>query len=246
MAKNKEFKVPGGRQPFYNLFKVIMRLIFRRPKVINLAGDIEKTSIVVSNHSAKSGPPSLDLYFPVKCAKWGAHEMFEGYKSRVAYLRDILAIKKCGKKPGFMTSFKAYLMAIFNPGIYKGMWMMPTYPDMRLGKTIKNSIKVLEANKPVMVFPENSNNGYKEVLTEFFPGFVMLAQQYVKTTGKDIPIYPVYYSVKKHIMAIDKPLYVKQFIDQGLSREQIAEIYKDKVNDLYFKYVENEPIYKGK
>lgn len=240
MATQQEYTVPSTKQPVYRVVKVLMRLFFKKPRIINIAGEIEDVSILVANHSAKSGPPGLDLHFPKKCAKWGAHEMFESYKNRKAYLRDILYIQKCGKKPGIMTSFKSGFMAIFNKWIYKGMWMLPTYPDIRLGQTIKHSLKVLDANIPVMIFPENSNQGYKTVLTEFFPGFVMLAQQYLKKTGKDIPIYPIYYSVKKRLMVIDKPIYYKQLVDQGLTREEIAEFYKNKVNDLYFNYVENE------
>jgi hypothetical protein len=84
------------------------------------------------------------------------------------------------------------------------------------------------------------------VLTEFFPGFVMLAQHYFAVKGEDIPVYPGYISVSKHIIVIDKPMFVQDFVKQGLNRYQIAEIFKDKVNDLYFKYVENAEVYDDK
>ena len=247
MKKEKEFKVPNGKQPIYSKFKIIMRWIFKKPLIINVSGgEIAKKSIIVANHSAKSGPPSLDLYYPVPSCKWGAHEMFENYKSRKAYLRDILYIKKCKKKPGFATSFKASIMAIFNPWVYKGMRMMPTYPDMRLSKTIKNSVKVLDAGMSIMVFPENSNDGYKTVLTEFFPGFVMLSERYYKHSGEDLPIYPVYYSVQKHIMVIGKPIYMQELVKAGLDRTAITNVYRDAVNQLYFDHVENAPVHNGK
>lgn len=214
-----------------------MRLIFKKPQVINLAGEIPDKCIVLANHSAKSGPPCLDLYFPKKTAKWGAYQMFGNYQSRKAYLRDILYIQKCGKKPGFKTSFIASVLAVFNPMVYKGMWMMPTYPDGRFATTLRNSAKVLDANIPVMVFPENSNEGYKDVLTEFFPGFVMLAEKYYRATGEDVPVYPVYYSIKKRIMIIGKPMFVQDMVKEGLNRYQIAEKYCQAVNALYFEYV---------
>ena len=61
-----------------------------------------------------------------------------------------------------------------------------------------------------------------------------------------IVIYVWGISVSKHIIVIDKPLYVQDFVKQGLNRYQIAEIFKDKVNDLYFKYVENAEVYDDK
>ncbi|MBQ3221799.1 MAG: 1-acyl-sn-glycerol-3-phosphate acyltransferase [Clostridia bacterium] len=236
----QEYKVPSKKQPVYRWFRPVMRLIFKKPQIINLAGELPEKSIILANHSAKSGPPSLDLYYPVFCAKWGAYQMFGDFQSRKAYLRDILYIKKCGKKPGFFTSLKSTIMAIFSPYIYKGMKMMPTFPDARFAKTLRNSAKVLDAGMSVMVFPENSNDGYKDVLTDFFPGFVMLAEKYYRATGEDVPVYPVYYSVKKHLLVIGKPLQVQEFVKQGLDRYQIAQKFCEAVNQLYFDHVENE------
>lgn len=241
MAKQKEFKVFSRRQPIYNSFKVIMRRVFKKPTIINLAGEIEDKSIIVSNHSNKSGPPCLDLYFPKKTAKWGAYQMFGNYKSRKEYLRDVLYIQKCGKKPGFKTSFVSSILAMLNPLIYKGMWMMPSYPDSRLKKQLKDSMTVLDANIPVMIFPENSYGGYKDVLTDFFPGFVMLSMAYYRQTGIDLPIYPIHYCVRKRILVIDKPMYVQEMVKEGLDRYQIANRYRDAVNKLYYEYVENAP-----
>lgn len=239
MAKEYKPHKPGKKQPFYTAFKVIMRRIFKRPEIINLAGDIADKSIVIANHSNKSGPPSLDLYYPQPTYKWGHYMMFGNYKERKTYLRDVLYIQKCGRKPGFKTSFIAGLLAIFSRMIYKGMRMMPSYPDARLSKQLEASAKILDANYSVMVFPENSNEGYKDVLTEFFPGFVMLSDYYYKKTGEDLPVYPVYYSIKKRVMVIGKPLYLREMAKEGLDRYQVADKCREVVNQLYFDYVEN-------
>jgi hypothetical protein len=65
----------------------------------------------------------------------------------------------------------------------------------------------------------------------------MLAEKYYRATGEDVPVYPVYYSVKKHIMVIAKPMFVQDFVKEGLDRYQIAEKYCQAVNALYFEYV---------
>ncbi|MBQ8446200.1 MAG: hypothetical protein IJX31_00305 [Clostridia bacterium] len=239
VKKEKEFKVPSRKKPIYKVVQLFLRLLYKKPQIINLAGELADKSIVVANHSAKSGPPALDMYYPKFTTKWGAHEMLGNYSSRKAYLRDILYIKKCGKKPGFATSFKAGFMAFFSLRIYRGMRIMPTYQDGRFATTLRNSVKVLDANMSVMIYPENSNEGYQDVLTEFFPGFVMLAEKYYRQKGEDVPVYPVYYSIKKRIMVIGKPLYVQDMVKEGLDRYQIAQRYCDAVNQLYFDYVQN-------
>lgn len=245
VKKQKEFKVPSRKKPIFNIVRCFLRLRYKKPQIINLAGDIEDRSIVVVNHSGKNGPPALDIRYPKFTVKWGAHEMLGNYFSRRAYLRDILYIKKYGRKPGFWTTFKASFEAIFSLRIYRGMRFMPTYQDGRFATTLRNSVKVLDANMSVMVYPENSNEGYKDVLTEFFPGFVMLAEKYYRQKGEDVPVYPVYYSIKKRIMAIGKPLYVQDMVKEGLDRYQIAQRYCDAVNQLYFDYVQNA-LEKGK
>ena len=238
--KEKAFNVPTKETVIYKIFKtVIMRRIYKKPEIINLAGNIEDKSIILSNHSAKSGPACLDIYFPKKTCKWGAHEMLGNYSMRRKYLRDIFYIKKCGTKP-LKASIVSTILAIFNPFVYKGMWMMGSYQDVRLKNTLNNSVKVLNSNTPIIIFAENSNEGYKDVLTEFFPGFIMLSEKYYKENGIDLPIYPIYYSVKKRIMVIDKPLYVQDYIKQGMKRNQIAQVYCDAVNKLYYEYVENK------
>jgi hypothetical protein len=118
------------------------------------------------------------------------------------------------------------------------MWMMGTYTDGRLISTVKNSIKVLESDIPVMIFPENSNEGYKTVLTELFPGFVVLAMQYYKKHGVDLPIYPTYYHVKKRVLVIGKPMKVNELYKQGLDRTAICEKFCRAINSLYHDYVE--------
>ena len=166
--------------------------------------------------------------------------MLGNYKMRKAYLRDVLYIQKCHKKPGFGTSLKASLLAVVSPLAYKGMRVMATYPDTRFTNTVRNSVKVLDAGYSVMIYPENSNEGYEDVLKEFYPGFVMLANVYFKHSGVDLPVYPVYYSVKKRILVIGKPLYVQALTNEGLSLEEICAKLCSEVNGLYYEYVEKE------
>ncbi|MBO7214256.1 MAG: 1-acyl-sn-glycerol-3-phosphate acyltransferase [Clostridia bacterium] len=246
-TKNTELQVPNGKHPIWPIYKFIIRCVHRhKPKIINLAGELTKESIVVANHSAMSGPPVLELYYPHTTCKWGAHEMFGNHKSRTDYLRDVLYIQKKHMKPGFITSAKAWIIGWLNPIAYKGMRNLPTYTDGRLGKTIKTSIKAIDQGYPVMIFPENSNEGYFDVLTEFFPGFVMLAQRYFVEKGKDIPVYPTYISVSKHILVIGEPIYCQDLVKQGMNRYQIANVFKDKVNELYFNYVKDAEVYYAK
>ena len=233
----KKYKVPSRKQPIFKVFKAILKPFFKVDEVINTAGEIPDQCIVVSNHSAKSGPMAMEMYFPKFTVKWGAHEMMEGYWQRFHYLRDVFYMKKQGMGK-FRASLKAFFEAIVSPMPYKGMKMLPSYPDARLVHTLNCSMKALDANMGVMIFPEDSNNGYKEELTSFFAGFVILAERYFKATGIDVPVVPVYYHKKKRKMIIGKPEFVQKLKALGMKRDEIAEHFKNAVNALFKKYVQ--------
>ncbi len=237
--KEKKFK------PFYHFAFFIGRFVLKKPKkIINLAGEIADRAIILPNHSAKSGPPILHLWFPKKTAQWGAYQMLGDYGMRKAYLRDVLNIKKLGRKPGFVNSFKSSFMALFTLKLYRGMRMIPSFPDARLTKTLRYSEEVLEKNMPVIIYSENSNDGYHDVLKGLFPGFVLLAKNHYRQTGEDLPVYPTYLHVKKRVLAIGKPLYVNAMLAEGKSKEEVSEVLLDAINQLYYDYVQNEPMKK--
>ena len=124
--------------------------------------------------------------------------------------------------------------------IYKGVKVIGTFQDMRFKNTIKESIHVLNNNVGIMIYPEDSNQGYKDVLTSFFGGFISLSKVYYKKHNEDLPVYPTYVNYKKRVIIIDKPLYVNALLNEGVSEELIGEIFKEKFNNLYFNYIAKE------
>lgn len=232
----KEFKVPSRKQPIFKVFKKILSWTFWRGiKVTVLPDKLPNKCIFVSNHYAKKGPIAYELAIPVFNVKWGAHEMLGNYKSRYRYLKYVFYMQKQGMSK-IRATIKAAFEAIFSKMIYKGLKIIGTYQDTRLRTTLNNSIKVLEDDKAILIFPEDSNKGYFDEMASFFGGFVMLSELYYKKHKEDLPIYPIYYSHKLRKMVIGHPLYVQDFVKQGLNRDEIAEKYKIAVNDLYYKY----------
>lgn len=227
-------------RPLYAIFKaVIMRPSYHKPKKISMLCDIEEPAIFVSNHDAKRSPVMADLYFPVKTVKWGAYQMLCGYNTRREYLRDTFYTKKqgYGRK---LASFKAFFEAFFSLFIYRGMKFLPTYPDARLTKTLGASIDAINDGFSVFIFPEDSDGGYKEVMEKFFPGFVMLAEAYFRKTGKDLPIYPVYYHSGYKKLVVGSPRYAHKLKQDGYNRNAIADVLRDDVNALYYNYIKKD------
>ena len=234
---NKPFKVPNKKQRIFRVFKWVLKKFVGKYEIINEAGDIPEKCLLVGNHAGKSGPMHYELYLPVYHAKWGAHEMLEGYISRYKYLRNVLYIQKLGFKKGKATR-KALFEAIFSKRIYRGMKIMGTYPDARIMHTIRDSITVLDNNIALMIYPEDSTNGYFDEPKKFLPGFTFISERYYKLRGEDLPVYSVYISVKNRKIIIgENPTYINALKKDGLTRDEIAEKLRNSVNDLYRKYI---------
>lgn len=234
MKRNYDFK--PGKQPIYDIIRKLFKPFCKKPEIINLNEKLEDKAIFLSTHCAKMGPFFLDLYFPKRHALWGAGDMLGTYKERYRYLKNVYYIQKM-KKNKFVATLKASFESIFNIYFYKGMRVLPTYLDMRLLQTIRNSCKIIERNLPIMIFPENSNDGYFEVLIELFPGFITLSDVYYKKNNFDLPVYPVYYHQKAGKLFIDKPLYIQKLKQEGMNNDAICELFREKINNFYFKEI---------
>lgn len=236
MKRNKRYKVKYPHQPIWRGFAGFLRLFFKCPEIVNLAGKLPTKAIYVANHSAMAGPVVYNLYFPTPHAPWGAYPMLEGYKSRFHYLRDVYFMQKRGMKKGF-ASFLASFEAGVSQYIYKGMHVIPSYPDGRFLKTLRLSLNTLDNNRAVMVFPEHSETGYHETLLGFSAGFVVLAERYRKLRGENIPIYPIYYHKRLNKMVVGAPHTLDEFKDRNLTRNEIANEFCKITNQLFADHI---------
>lgn len=234
----KDLTTTKRNRHVFNAFKKIVRLFYKKPKVITLGQPIEDGSLLLCNHANKNGPLAYDMFLPAYTIKWGASQMFGKYKDRFLYLRDVLYIQKNGYgKPA--ATVKATFEAFFSKYIYKGLNLIPSYTDTRLISTVKRSVEALKNNVSVMIFPEDSSKGYFDVLTTFLPGFTLVVSAYKKDTGKDLPIRPVYYHKKKSLMIIGETYYESELAKQGITKRELPDFFKNKVNELYA-YAERE------
>ena len=118
------------------------------------------------------------------------------------------------------------------------MSVIPTYQDLSFVTTLNNSINTLNNNYPILIFPKDSTDGYKEILERLLPGFIVLSEHYYKKEKIDLPIYPIYYNYKKRVILIGKTLYIQELKSDNKTNEEICEIFKNEINNLYLNYIE--------
>ena len=233
----KRYVYKKQKQPIYDAFKGLFKLFLHKPKFINHNENLPEDGLMVGLHMGKFGPFYMSQYMPFKFAIIGAHQMLESYKERFLYLKNVLYIQKQHKSK-FASTLKATFEACFSKYIYKGMHIIPSYQDMRLLHTIHNAAKTMDNGLPVMIFPENSDNGYQKTLQECHDGFITIAKFIGKNRKKETPIFPFYTHVKRKIIVIGKPFYLSQL--EGKNNEEIIAYTRDRVNELNPWYEEDK------
>lgn len=232
----REFKLPDRKQPVYKFFSKILFAPLYRSRLESQIENLPDKAIIVSIHAAKKGPIAISMTYPKFSAMWGHHGMLGNYRERFSYLRNVLYIQKMHKNK-FIATVKALYEAVFSIFIYKGMKIIGTYTDMRLLSTVRNSMGVLDEGASVIIYPEDSSEGYFDEVRSAFPGFVMLAETYYKKKGEDVPVIPAYISTQKKRFIVGEPKYVHELQKSGLSRQEVADVFKDEINKLYRKFI---------
>ena len=232
----KKFKVKPKYGLTYRFLRMILRIVKRKPKFINLnegektGKDLPKKCIIIGNHSGASGPINYRAFLKNRYMNWGAHEMCEGFISRKRYLYHVFYRQKLGYSK-FRAFIMSYVFGWVSRWIYDLAGVIPTYQGPKLRKTFKYSLECLQKNISVMIFPEDSNDGYKEHIERLWPGFLHLAKMYFTRYNEDLPIYTLYYSKEPKVITIGKPMYLQELLKEH-TQEEILKIFLDYMNSL--------------
>lgn len=224
----KKFK--QDRAAWFRAFKKLLLCRYKRPRFVYLGEPLGNGGIVVSNHVGTDAPLSLELYCDKPVRFWGAHEMNSGlikmykYQSRVYY----------HEKKHWNLHLARLFCLIASPLtnlFYKGLRLISTYHDTRFVKTLHESIDAIRAGENIVVFPEDSSEGYLDELKGFYSGFLMLAD-FCRREGIDVPIYVTYFRKRDLVYFIDRPILYSELYAKDLCKEEMAELLVERCNQL--------------
>lgn len=214
---------------FIRFIKRIIRTFRKKPEITQQIETLPEKAIYIANHRGAAGPLTLIVYFPKILVPWGAHPMTEGYLSRWNYLYHLFYRQKL-KYDKFRSLFLATTFGLISRVLYRGVHLIPSYTDLRFKKTISLSLSHLQQNNSILIFPEDSSDGYQDEIESFHQGFLFLAKRYFETAGSHIPIIPVYYHQENKRIMIGEAKTIADY--PGLTTEQITERFKQDLNDL--------------
>lgn len=228
--KKKEKIFKQNRKLWYRGIKTVMKIRYKRPQFVFLGEKPTNGAIILSNHEGTDAPMSLEIYcdFPVRF--WGAHEMNSGLKKLYAYQTKVYYHEK-----KHWNLFLARLFCLIASPLtllfYKGLKLISTYKDARLKNTLTQSFNAISQGENIVIFPENSEDGYLPELKGFFAGFVLLAN-YCEKQGINVPIFVSYYKKKENKYIFDSPIMFDKIKEEYKTKEEIADYLLRKCNNL--------------
>lgn len=218
------------RKWWFELLKTLMKTRYKKPEFKFLGEEFENSSLILSNHEGTDAPMSLEMYLNKPIRMWGAHEMNSGLINMYKYQTKVYYHEKKGWNLTLARLFCLLASPLTNL-FYKGLNLISTYKDGRFKKTLKESLVALEKGENIVVYPEDSSNGYLEELEGFYSGFVMLCEICYKK-GRDLPIYVAYFKKKEKVFIFDKPVLYSTLLEKYKDRDKIAEELKNRCNEL--------------
>ena len=228
MAKEK--KPTQKRKWWFRFMKKLMKCRYKEPQFIYLGEPFGNGGIILSNHEGTDAPLSLEIYCDKPLRMWGAWEMNSGvvkmykYQSRVYY----------HEKKGWNLHLARLFCLIASPLtnlFYKGLNLISTYRDGRFLKTIRESVSAIQAGENIVIFPEDSKNGYLAQLEGFHAGFTALAEA-CKRKGIDVPVFVTYFKKDTLQYIVDKPILYSELTANGATKEEVVERLLHRCNEL--------------
>lgn len=218
------------RKLYFRVLKRLMRSRYKEPKFVYLGNEITKGGLILSNHEGTDAPMSLEIYLDRPLRMWGASEMNSGLIKLYKYQTRVYYHEKKHWNLHLARLFCLIASPLTNL-FYSGLDLISTYHDTRLVKTMRESVQAIKEGDNIVVFPEDSKNGYLPQLEGFHEGFVMLADV-CRMHGIDLPIFVTYFKKDEGIYIIDKPILYSTLKEKGMSRGEIADYLCERCNAL--------------
>lgn len=215
----------------------LSRIFNRKPKFI-YKEDISKLdkAIIICNHNYERGPTKWSNHFPYDISIWANYTFTRGLRETCAALADALIR---GGRPKWWSNLVGFFGGPFVYFGFKHSPVIPVYRDMRMYITFSKSIEEYEKGHNILLFPDDNIRGYKYIIQDIMPGFLILARQ-LKERGHDPYIICAQESPKAKMIILDKPIKLSELDSKFNNDQEILDYCKNQINTLYHNYcVEN-------
>lgn len=195
----------------------MIRLFSRRMKTEWETPFEEGPCIFVVNHAGSSGPVNMCAKFPLRdrLQPWINEEMLSA-RDVPAYVRKVYWWKPGSFFAPVLNATVPYIAAVLMPPVLRSVDYIPVYHDQRIMLTMRQSIRALQRNRCLLLFPEMpgpAKNNRRWINT----GWLRLGELWYRASGRALKIYPVFLDEKNHVFKVAAPVCydpARRFIEQ--------------------------------
>ena len=208
---------------FYKVAGGAIRLFTRRMKTEWEEPFEEGPCVFVVNHAGAIGPADICTKFPLrdKCNPWINNGMLET-KAVPAYVRQDYWWKPGSFFAPLLNATVPYLAALVMPFILKSVKYVPVYHDQRIMLTMRQSIRVLQRDEYLVIFPEQPS-GWLSHHNWINTSWLRLGELWYRASGRVLKLYPVHVDYKNGVFKVAAPVWydpARRFMDQ---EQELAE-----------------------
>lgn len=225
----KEGQKNGFSYRCFLVIRWLVKLFYPKIKVYGLENLPDKASLIVGNHTQMNGPICAEIHFPGKRSIWCAYQMM--------YLKEVpsYAFKDFwSNKPKYIRWFYKILSFIIAPisvCVFNNANTIPVFHDNRLLRTLKETVKALNEDKNVIIFPEHSKP-HNNIVNDFQDKFIDVAKLYYKKSGKAVSFVPLYIAPKLKAIYLGKPIEFCPDNDIEKERTRICNYLMDSITEI--------------
>ncbi len=230
VAKEKKLK-PKKPKPLFRLYKAFIKLFKTKINFYYVDKKVPEGALILSNHESTKGPFAWELYYEEKVRMMGAAEMNSGFRRMYKYQTKVYYHQKKHWNL-FLARIFCLLATPLTYFFYKGLQLISIKDGFALKTTIADANKALiEFKERVVIFPEDSSEGYFKKLKSFKHGFLLVLEQAYKN-GYDIPVAVAYVKLEESTCLIDNSVKYSELLEKYKTRDEIAKALCDRCNEL--------------
>lgn len=230
MSRKNELK-PKHTGPFFRVYRAVIKFFKKEVAFYHVGKKEPAGTLILSNHEASKGPLAWELFYNKRVRMMGTEEMNSGFKRLYQYQTRIYYHQK---HKWNLTLARVFCL-LASPIVYffyKGLQLISIRKGLALKQTIDDACTaLLEFRERVVIFPEDSSQGYFREITEFKPGFLLICEKAFKR-GHDMTLAVAYVKNEENTCLIDEPIKYSKLLERHKTREKIAEALRLRCNEL--------------
>ena len=217
---------------FYHFIQPVVRLFIPKLDVRWRVPFDGQPCVFVCNHERAYGPLEMATRFPLRedSPIWIFADPLE--KETVpAYIRQDHWWREDSRLAPLWDRIVPPVMSRVLPFVLKSPPHVPVYHDGRAATTMKESLRLLQSGKNLVIFPEIPTGFGLHDTGKINEGWLMLLPMYEKRTGRPLQVWPIHLDpVHRKVMEIREPFTMDS--DHPL-RDQVPELSRKVLDGIF-------------